>query len=162
MPKVKRGTLDKALVHQFILSGHCVITCHNTASNTHITFMIDEVPNGTAYWVKVRGDKDRNIIGVSKEVKKDKRNWLYMGMAKKPKTFFTTSGSKVSKTSKSFISFEKLLEKSIEWMRGEDKWPTVDIYHEGFCGSCGRPLTNPKSISRGYGPDCYGRLVNEG
>lgn len=27
-----------------------------------------------------------------------------------------------------------------------------------FCGNCGRPLEDPVSISRGIGPDCWGRI----
>lgn len=30
----------------------------------------------------------------------------------------------------------------------------VDIYHCGYCGRCGRKLTDPKSIMIGLGPKC--------
>lgn len=29
------------------------------------------------------------------------------------------------------------------------------VYHEGRCARCGRPLTTPESIERGFGPECY-------
>lgn len=29
------------------------------------------------------------------------------------------------------------------------------VYHEGRCARCGRPLTTPESIKRGFGPECY-------
>lgn len=32
----------------------------------------------------------------------------------------------------------------------------MELYHEGMCSVCGRPLTNPKSIKIGVGPKCRG------
>ena len=32
--------------------------------------------------------------------------------------------------------------------------PTVEFWHEGRCGACGRALTVPESIERGLGPVC--------
>lgn len=34
----------------------------------------------------------------------------------------------------------------------------MELYHEGICSVCGRPLTNPKSIQTGIGPRCRRRL----
>ena len=30
----------------------------------------------------------------------------------------------------------------------------LEVWHEGSCGRCGRPLTDPESIARGIGPVC--------
>lgn len=35
---------------------------------------------------------------------------------------------------------------------------TLEIWHEGRCGRCGRRLTVPESIATGIGPDCAGRI----
>lgn len=36
-----------------------------------------------------------------------------------------------------------------------DKLPSkLHVYHEGKCGKCGRKLTTPESIKRGFGPEC--------
>lgn len=32
--------------------------------------------------------------------------------------------------------------------------PQVEFWHEGRCGKCARPLTDPVSIARGFGPEC--------
>ena len=32
--------------------------------------------------------------------------------------------------------------------------PTIEVWHEGHCGRCGKLLTVPASIERGIGPDC--------
>jgi hypothetical protein len=33
---------------------------------------------------------------------------------------------------------------------------TLEVWHEGRCGRCGRALTVPESIERGIGPECAG------
>ena len=33
---------------------------------------------------------------------------------------------------------------------------TAEMTPEDVCIRCGRPLTDPESIERGYGPECYG------
>ena len=33
---------------------------------------------------------------------------------------------------------------------------TVEVWHEGICGRCGRKLTVPESVERGLGPECAG------
>ena len=35
---------------------------------------------------------------------------------------------------------------------------TVEVWHEGRCGRCGRLLTVPSSIATGFGPECAGLI----
>lgn len=35
--------------------------------------------------------------------------------------------------------------------------PALEVYHEGRCGRCARPLTDPASITLGLGPECAGK-----
>lgn len=34
----------------------------------------------------------------------------------------------------------------------------VQVWHDGSCGRCGRDLTDPLSVSRGIGPECWERM----
>lgn len=36
----------------------------------------------------------------------------------------------------------------------------MELFHEGVCCRCGRPLTHPKSIQTGIGPKCRKLLLN--
>lgn len=49
-------------------------------------------------------------------------------------------------------------EKVFAWARGgfalEEK---AEVFIELTCCFCGKPLTDPVSVERGIGPDCYGR-----
>ena len=35
----------------------------------------------------------------------------------------------------------------------------LELWHEGQCARCARPLTDPVSIERGFGPECVKRLA---
>lgn len=35
--------------------------------------------------------------------------------------------------------------------------PVAEVWHDGTCARCGRPLTTPESVSLGLGPICAGR-----
>jgi hypothetical protein len=47
------------------------------------------------------------------------------------------------------------------WLNeGEERKPRVGnhrLQEESYCGVCGRLLTDPESIDRGIGPECFGR-----
>lgn len=43
-------------------------------------------------------------------------------------------------------------------MARQDIDTPMELYHEGMCSVCGRPLTNPKSIKSGVGPKCKNRI----
>ena len=51
---------------------------------------------------------------------------------------------------------------ALNWLVGKlaaGKLPdTVEFYHAGKCGCCGRTLTVPESIVTGLGPVCAGRM----
>ena len=40
--------------------------------------------------------------------------------------------------------------------------PNVTVYHEGKCGMCGLPLTDPVSVKEGYGPECRKKRLRRG
>lgn len=41
-----------------------------------------------------------------------------------------------------------------------DAHPQADFAEASCCGACNRKLTDPESIARGIGPECYGRLTD--
>jgi hypothetical protein len=44
----------------------------------------------------------------------------------------------------------------LRWVQGQPTAPSLEIMEESRCGRCGRALTDPVSIERGIGPECYG------
>ena len=41
------------------------------------------------------------------------------------------------------------------WINGAELTPGIDCHPEANCGVCGKVLTDPESIERGIGPECY-------
>jgi hypothetical protein len=48
----------------------------------------------------------------------------------------------------------------LDWVQGLPVPPSLQILEEDRCGCCGRALTDPQSIERGIGPECYGRMTD--
>lgn len=45
---------------------------------------------------------------------------------------------------------------------GVDPAPQAEVWHDGRCCVCRRPLTRPDSVAVGIGPDCLERLMQRG
>lgn len=51
----------------------------------------------------------------------------------------------------------ELFERTIAfgWFLNHLDSPQISFFHIGQCGKCGRTLTDPTSIERGIGPECF-------
>ena len=77
----------------------------------------------------------------------------YMGVFGEGKVIQGNKG--ISNDSKSV----KVLEWAIRVIKGLSVLPDgYSILHEGRCGRCARPLTDPESIKRGLGPECASKI----
>lgn len=77
---------------------------------------------------------------------------------KDPETFFVhdPSGKAVGTIkNKKWNTWNKGKSEAFGWWWYHMDSEQVELYHVGKCGRCNRPLTDPTSIERGIGPDCY-------
>lgn len=56
--------------------------------------------------------------------------------------------------------------KTLHWLfgrlaRGEGPGPAAEVWHDGTCARCGRPLTTPESLALGLGPICAEKLAGD-
>ena len=135
------------LTAEFIKAGKAVFTVSNNKGE-HYTFKVCKVKTGylTQYFVKLRTGED----------------YTYMGMMKSnPSPTFIhpyaipTKASKMKADSKPFMVFNWAI---CVIFNSKELPAGYAIQHEGKCGKCGRPLTNPQSIETGLGPVCSGKL----
>ena len=128
---------DAAAAQDFILSGNAYLTLRSLETGTRYTF-------------RVKRSKDRNIYWVSTLYGADNTsNYSYVGMIVEGR-FKLTGKSRFNEHSPQMKAFSWMW----EWLKQGVIKDTLEVWHEGRCGVCGRKLTDPKSIAAGIGPEC--------
>lgn len=130
-----------AVALQFLLAGRARFTFVSEKTGTRFTFRVTQKDATSPHFVSVLTGSD------------NESSYTYMGCIFGDKTFRATRGSKVSQDAASFKAF------AWAWSylsRGEMP-PSMELWHEGRCGRCGRALTVPESIESGIGPVCESR-----
>lgn len=83
--------------------------------------------------------------------------WLYVGGLYKNGSYFRlTRNSRFNETSPIAKGAYYLTR-----MMNEDFDTPMILQHEGCCARCGKRLTDPQSIERGFGPHCWSSLTGE-
>lgn len=142
-----RGQLAPERVLAYCLAGNATITLRSAKTGTHFTFKIQagEARDGkpAPHFVKVLTGPDNTA------------DYEFLG------TIFGEGAKSVFKHGKkSRITPEAPSAKAFAWFWQHALTGTLpaslEVFHEGTCGRCARPLTDPTSIERGLGPVCRG------
>ena len=126
-------------IRDYIYAGNGVVTLLSETTDKHHTYRFRKGKSDGKHFVFVHGLTPNG--------------YKYLGIISHGK-FKLTSGSTMSKDTElvrgaAYLSF---------MMRDDFENKTMKLYHEGVCGVCGRPLTNPESIMSGIGPYCRTKL----
>ncbi len=119
----------------YILAGRSRVTLKSLKTGDHYTYEVVAKDEHGPHFVRVLGGED---------------NWLYIGTIFERRGFKWTRKAVCSNTAPAYVAFS--------WVFGflaVGHMPaTVEVWHSGRCGRCGRELTDPESIARGLGPVC--------
>lgn len=133
-----------AAVHRFAMAGNARLTLQSDATGARFTYRIRK-PRRAA-----EGDA-RRFVEVLTGPDND-ADYTYAGMINGDR-FRTTAKSRIGSGAPSF--------RAMAWawphLAAGRIPPALKVYHEGRCGRCARPLTDPASIERGLGPECAGK-----
>ena len=127
----------------YTLAGKATVTLQSLQSGKHFTFKItkDKRPAKSLWWVSLRHDGDQyHTVGALVEDSTNPHVWF------NPKT--------ERRGSVSILAFQFYWTHAV--VKGQ-LGKSLRVMHEGTCGCCGRPLTNPESLDRGIGPYCAER-----
>jgi len=119
------------------------------AGNSTVTFLNSETENRFTY--RVKKAKDSNLFFLS--VLTGPEQYSYLGTISNgnykhgAKSNFTTG-----------VQSEKVFSYVLNKLKTESLPESIEIWHEGKCGKCDRPLTVPSSIENGIGPECFKTL----
>lgn len=159
-------------VEEFVFAGNATFTLVSLKTGVRFTYIV-RVKKGDLESL-AQSQKQHDILGgshlamQSSEVvyfvnllrgPNNEQDFAYMGvMRQQPARFFWTQASgKVGRGAPAH--------KAIVWMldamncRRAVLGKTLQVWHEGRCGRCGRKLTVPESIAAGLGPECVGRMA---
>lgn len=135
----------------FILSGRATVTLVSKKTGLRFTYKVrkNHTPlkpgEKPLYFVSLLTGPDNTT------------SYQSIGIIAQAKNFHITKKAKalgISDTTPSVLALRWVLDFLII-----DRIPaTVEIWHEGRCGVCNRPLTVPESIATGIGPLCITKL----
>lgn len=166
------------VVEEFIFAGNATFTLRSTKTGARFTYivrvkkedlrrfeaerrLVDTARrNGTLldFRPDMTGDQVTYFVNLLRGPD-NTADFAYMGVLRRdPARFFWTAASgRVGRGAPAF--------KALMWMLDvmANKHPNVsgsslEVWHEGRCGACGRKLTVPESIAAGLGPECAGRM----
>lgn len=123
---------------KFIFAGKSVVTFLNTQTGNRFTY-------------KIKQAKDSNLFFVS--VLTNPGVYSYIGTCIEG-NYKHGRKSQVSQAAQSVKVFNYMLNK----LKNGNLPDFLEVWHEGFCGKCGKRLTVPSSILTGIGPDCIKKL----
>jgi hypothetical protein len=137
-------------VKRFMLAGNATFTLVSRRTGERFTYRVrvpkkSVNPSGVGpYFVSLLSGPDNTA------------DYAYMGiLATDASSLKPTMGSRVSPSAKSHRAFAFFLGRMAA---GGAPCTSMEVWHEGRCGRCGRALTVPSSVAAGIGPECAGRL----
>jgi hypothetical protein len=125
--------------------------------------------DGTGYWqgrrgypcracdaTGIAGESDRLFVSVLTG-QDNTSDYSYLGQ------IITRPHPRYEHGRKSRLSPDAPSARAIAWycarLFGAGSLADVTVYHDGTCGRCGRDLTDPLSVARGIGPECWEQIA---
>ena len=130
--KVGQISHDKAA--DYILGGKSYVTFQNPQTGNRFTYKVVKHKVDDIYFVHVLTNTDV---------------YMFLGTIKNF-VFRYSPKSKIAKDAKSLIVFDYVFHHLGMGTLNN----TIEIFHDGRCGKCGRQLTDPISVETGLGPYC--------
>lgn len=139
---------EAAAALTYLTAGKATITAVSKATGARYTYRVTRAPVSRAdseppYFVSV-------LVGSDED-------YVYVGTIFDGERFTATRKSVHREGSKPWEAFRFVWEA----IRHRHRVPaSLELWHEGRCGRCGRPLTVPESITTGLGPICAGKALS--
>lgn len=129
---------------RFMLGGRAYVTFESAKTGVHFTYRLVENKRkgGTAptHFVAVLTGPD---------------TYTYLGCLFEGRRWAHGHKSPISRDAKSAQAFRWVWER----LALQGRMPeTLEVYHEGRCGRCGRRLTTPESVTVGLGAECLKKM----
>ena len=124
----------------FMFAGNASFTIKSHKTGAHFSYKIKKSKNDQTLFF-VYGGKSNDIIGRIRRT------------PTKTDSDFVFFPNKAPYTPEKYIL-------PFHWFVNHFGDKQVEFFHIGRCGKCGRQLTDPESIKRGIGPECYRNSID--
>lgn len=129
---------------RFILAGNATVTLVSKTTGNRFTYKVRASEDGAVHFVSLLNGPD------------NESQYAYFGYVRRGVFFHGGRKAKVAETAPSARGFKWAFE---QFSAGQMP-ASLEVWHEGRCGRCGRKLTVPSSIASGFGPECEGRAFS--
>lgn len=149
---------DAQAAQRFALAGHAIFTLVSTKTGNRHTYKITQCEdNPELYFVShLRGPDNTGDYAYMGIIKTDSRMVYHAGCPDGMRQIGIIGNLRPTK--KSRIGEDTPCWRAFAWawdqLRTGTIPATLEIWHAGRCGRCGRLLTDPTSVAAGYGPIC--------
>jgi len=133
---------DPRAIERFVLGGNSRFTIRSLKSGVRFTYRVKVSDDGKLWFVSL-------LTGPDNEA-----NYSYIGTIRAGQ-FKHGVKSKIGIEAPSVVAFAFMWD-VVQLRRHHSK---VEFWHEGRCGRCSRPLTDPASIVEGFGPECITKVA---
>lgn len=137
-------------VIQFVLGGNATFTLVSKTTGARFTFKVQKHPDSTLthlHFVKLLRGQDNEA------------DFQFFGTIFHGRTFKHSAKSRIGTDAPSAVAFRWFWRMLMDRVQiGREMSSSVEVWHEGKCGRCGRKLTVPSSVASGFGPECAGKI----
>jgi hypothetical protein len=151
------GQLAQALDNAHLMAAPLQVMDFILAGNAYFT-IVSKV-SGKRYTYRVSQPKGKDIHFVSYLTgPENTSDYTYLGIIRNFE--FRTTAKSAGQLADGFppaVAFAFLWKWVQPSQKKADMPSTMEFWHEGRCGRCGRKLTVPESIEAGIGPECASR-----
>lgn len=131
-------------VNTFMNAGHATITLVSKRTGDRRTFKISEAKdNPNLFFVALLAGPD------------NENDYQYLGTIRDLE-YRRGKKSRMGPDSPAHVAFDWFFRNLRQNNAG--MFNQLEVWHEGRCGRCGRKLTVPASVARGFGPECAGHV----
>lgn len=142
-----------AAAELFTTAGDATLTLKSIASSQHYTFRVAQAP------ARAEGESKPRLWWVSVRAGAESEDFVYVGTMRQRSdgeyNFGLTKKSRFTIGAPSVKAFEYF---TAHVLNRNTIPNALEVWHEGKCGMCNRPLTHPDSIALGIGPICAERM----
>lgn len=130
------------------------ITLRSAVTGNRITFRVNPLDKNA---VKEQGVKDQRFFVKYLFGQDNENDYRYLGQILNGAFTLTqkSRNSGLNEQTPAYIAFKFAFD-----CFSAGKIPaTLEVFHSGRCGRCGRKLTVPQSVQDGFGPECVGLVM---